>query len=79
MKQIWTNANIHSVIKTQISNLVHTTGFCGITLINYDHDQKIGKPNNFIVFGDKEPKGSKDGNQIRLRSHIHEGEEPWFY
>jgi hypothetical protein len=58
-----------------VSNLVHTTR-SGITFISYAHNQKVGKPNNLIVFVSKLTKGSKEDNHNRLRSSIPEGGEP---
>jgi hypothetical protein len=47
----------------------------GITFIRYAQNHKIGKPNNFKVFGSNKTKGHKQDNQNRLRSYTPEGGE----
>ena len=42
-----------------------------ITFIRYS-SQKFGKPNNFIIFGSKKIKGSKQNHQVRLMSPMPE-------
>ena len=53
-----------------------TRGASGITFISYTYNQKVGKPNNLIVFESKLTKGSKQDSQNRLKSPIPEGREP---
>jgi len=45
-------------------------------LIRYTQNQKIGKPNNFKVFGAIKPKDLNRIAKIDLRSPIPEGVEP---
>jgi len=47
-----------------------------ITFIRYAQCQKIGKPNNFKVFGTLKTKGTKQDSQNRLRSPMPEGGVP---
>ena len=50
--------------------------FSGITLMRYAQNRKIGKPNNFEVFGSNKTKGSKHNSYNRVRSPMPDGGKP---